>query len=40
MYYNCACSTVELKTNTMMSADKESLVAVRMTMNFSGNLFF
>lgn len=40
MYYDCTCFTVELKTKAMMSADKESLVAIWMTMNFSGNLFF
>lgn len=40
MYYDCACFTVELKTKAMMSADKDSLVAVWMTVNFSDNLFF
>lgn len=35
-----ACFTVELKTKAMMSADKDSLVAVWMTVNFSDNLFF
>lgn len=40
MYYDCACFTAELKTKAMTSIDKDSLVAVWMIVNFSGNLFF